>query len=91
MADEIGIVQGPRWSPDLHELPGGFLALLFSHSIIWLFVTPWTAAHQAFLSFTISQSLLKLMSIESVMLSTCPLMSPSPLAFNLFQHQGLFQ
>ena len=32
-----------------------------------LFVTPWTAARQASLSFTISQSLLKLMSIESVM------------------------
>jgi len=32
-----------------------------------LFVTPWTAAHQASLSFTISQSLLKLMSIELVM------------------------
>ena len=32
-----------------------------------LFVTPWSAAHQASLSFTISQSLLKLMSIESVM------------------------
>jgi len=32
-----------------------------------LFVTPWTAAHQASLSFTISQSLLKLMSIESMM------------------------
>ena len=31
-----------------------------------LFVTPWTAAHQASLSFTISWSLLKLMSIESV-------------------------
>ena len=31
-----------------------------------LFVTPWTAAHQASLSFTISQSLLKLMSIESM-------------------------
>ena len=30
-------------------------------------VTPWTAAHQASLSFTISWSLLKLMSIESVM------------------------
>ena len=29
--------------------------------------TPWTAAHQASLSFTISQSLLKFMSIESVM------------------------
>ena len=34
---------------------------------VQLFMTPWTAAHQAFLSFTISQSLLKLMSIESVM------------------------
>ena len=32
-----------------------------------LFVTPWTAAHQASLPFTISQSLLKLMSIELVM------------------------
>ena len=30
-------------------------------------MTPWTAAHQASLSFTISHSLLKLMSIESVM------------------------
>ena len=37
-----------------------------SLSRIWLFVTPWTAAHQASLSFIISQSLLKLMSIESV-------------------------
>ena len=34
------------------------------------FATPWTAAHQASLSFTISQSLLKLMFIESVMLSS---------------------
>ena len=32
-----------------------------------LFATPWTAARQASLSFTISRSLLKLMSIESVM------------------------
>ena len=40
----------------------------FSHSVLsWLFVTPWTAAHQASLSITNSQSLLKLMSIESVM------------------------
>ena len=36
-------------------------------SRIWLFATPWTTAHQASLSFTISWSLLKLMSIESVM------------------------
>ena len=36
-------------------------------SCVWLFVTPWTAACQASLSFTISQSLLKLTSIELVM------------------------
>ena len=39
--------------------------LLLSH--VQLFAIPWTAAHQASLSFTISQSLLKFMSIESVM------------------------
>ena len=38
-----------------------------SLSRVWLFATPWTAAHQASLSITNSQSLLKLMSIESVM------------------------
>ena len=40
-----------------------------SLSHVWLFVTPWTAACQASLFFTVSQSLLKLMSIESLMLS----------------------
>ena len=40
-----------------------------SLSHIQFFATPWTAAHQASLSFTISQSLLKFTSIESVMLS----------------------
>ena len=38
-----------------------------SLSRVQLFVTPWTAAHQASLSFTISWILLKLMSIELVM------------------------
>ena len=51
----------------------------------WLFVTPWTAVCQVCLSFTISQSLLKLMSIMSVMpynhLILChPLLLP-PLIF----------
>ena len=36
-------------------------------SCVQLFATPWTTAHQASLSFTNSWSLLKLMSIESVM------------------------
>ena len=38
-----------------------------SLSCFWHFVTPWTAARQAFLSITNSWSLLKFMSIESVM------------------------
>ena len=38
-------------------------------SCVWLFATPLTAALQAFLSFTVSWSLLRLMSIESEMLS----------------------
>ena len=41
-------------------------SLSLSH-YVQLFATPWTAARQACMSFTISQSLLKLMSIESVM------------------------
>ena len=38
-----------------------------SLSLVWLFVTPWTAAHQASLSITNSQSSPRLISIESVM------------------------
>ena len=50
-----------------------------SLSCVQFFVTPWTAAHQASLSFTISQSLLNFMFIESVMPSNhfilcCPLL-----------------
>ena len=50
-----------------------------SLSCVWLFATPWTAACQASLSFTISQSLLKRMSIELMMTSShltvcCPLL-----------------
>ena len=54
-----------------------FLVQSLSH--VQLFVTPWTAACQASLSFTISQSLLKLLPIESMMPSNhlvlcCPLL-----------------
>ena len=44
-----------------------FVVIVQSVSHVRLFVTPWTAACQASLSFTISRSLLKLMSMESVM------------------------
>ena len=61
-------------------------------SRVWLFATPWTAAHQASLFITNSWSLLKLMSIESVRPSNqLILSSPSLPTFNLSQHQGLFK
>ena len=44
-----------------------FVVAIWSISSVQCFATPWTAAHQASQSFAISQSLLKLMSIESVM------------------------
>ena len=46
-----------------------FLVVVQSLSCVWLFATPWTAACRASLSITNSWSLLKLMSIQSVMLS----------------------
>ena len=45
--------------------------MLFSHSVMYDSATPLTAPYQASLSNTISRSLLKLMSIESVMSSNC--------------------
>ena len=45
----------------------GFSLVVQSLSRVQLFVTPWTAAPQASLSFTISWSLLHFMSIESMM------------------------
>ena len=61
-----------------------------SLSCVQLFETPWTVACQASLTVIISQSLLKLMSIESLMPSnhlSHPLLSPSPPAPNPSQHQ----
>ena len=60
----------------------GTLSSVQSLSHIRLFATPWTAAHRASLSISNSRSLLKLMSIESVMSSNyfilChPLLLPS--------------
>ena len=55
-----------KWSKDLngHFSKKDINSIQFSH--VRLFVTPWTAAPQASVSFTISWSLLKHMSIESV-------------------------
>ena len=48
-------------------MPYKIRSVQFSHSVVSNSATPWTAACQASLSITNSQSLLKLMSIESVM------------------------
>ena len=60
---------------------------MFSH--VQLFVIPWTVAHQSSLSFTISQSLLKLMFIELMMLfNHLILLLPSPLpSIRVYSHQ----
>ena len=62
-----------------------FLLLFFSLCLVQVFVTQWTAACQASLSFTVSWSLLKLMAIESVMPSNhlilCHPFSSSPQSF----------
>ena len=61
------------------------VAVVQSLSRVWLFATPWTAAQPGFLSFTNSWSLLRLMSIESVMPSNhlvlCRLFSSCPQSF----------
>ena len=67
-----------------------------SLSHVWLFATPWTAAHQASLSVTNSQSLLKLMSIQSVMpsrhLILCRpliLLPPIPPSIRVFSNESV--
>ena len=73
---------------------------VFSQSVqllsrVQLFVTPWTVTHQASLSITNSQSLPKLMSIESVMPSShlilcCPLLRlpPIPPSIRVFSNES---
>ena len=64
-------------------------------SCVWLFVTPWTAARQAYLSTTNSQDLPKLMSIQSVMPSNhlilCHpllLLPPIPPSIRVFSNES---
>ena len=68
------------------------MVVVQSLSRVWFFVTLWTAARQASLSFTISWSFPKLVHwVGNAIQPPCPLSSPSPSAFSLSPHQGLFQ
>ena len=76
----------------LHPLPAAAVFVVQLPNHVWLFATPWTATRQASLSFTISWSLLRLTSMESVMPSNHHILCCSLLpALSLSQHQGLFQ
>ena len=68
-----------------------FSSVQFSGSVVSDSATPWIAAHQASLSITNSQSLLKLRSMESVMPSSHLILCHPPPAPNPSQNQGLFQ
>ena len=94
----------PCWHPDF--IPWGlgldFWALetfvvIQLLSRVWLPSTPWNTARQASLSFTVSQSLLKLMSIDFVMpynhlvlchppFSSCPQSFPASRSFPMSRH-----
>ena len=71
----------------IHQCP----QLSFRCSVVSDSAPPWTAACQAFLSFTISQSLLKLVSTESVMPSNHPVLCcPLFLLPSVFPSLGVF-
>ena len=90
-----GICQGCILSPSLFNIYAEFSSVqMLSH--IWLFVTPWTVARQTCCPSPIPgvySNACPLNSIQpsSHLMSSHPLLSPSPLAFNLSQHQGLFK
>ena len=71
-----------------------FVVVVQALSRVWLSATPWIVTLQASLSLTISWSLPKFMSTESMMLSdqpSYPLPPSSPFALSRSQHQGIFQ
>ena len=66
---------------------GIYSSVHFNCSVASNSATPWTAAHQASLSITNSRSLLKLMSIKSVMPPNQTISSCRPLLPSVFPHK----
>ena len=84
---------GPLYFADFFRVVEFSSVQSLSH--VWLFATPWIAAHQASLSITNSQSSSKLMSIESVMPSShlilCHpllLLPPIPPSIRVFSNES---
>ena len=89
-----------QWSFTLTSPLNIFFAVIAVQSLshVWLFATPLIVAHHAFLFFTISQSLLKFMSIELVILFNllilcCPLLllSSTFLSSRVFSNDSALQ
>ena len=86
MKDKEGSISNYSKIPDMRFISVQLL------SRVRLFVTPWTAAHQASLSITNSGSLLKLMSTKLKLMSTKSVIPSNHLVLchSLSQHQSLF-
>ena len=73
------------------SLNGNFVVVIQLLNFVLFFAIPWTAAHQAPLSFTVSQSLLKLMFIELMMPSNHLILClPSLLLHSIFPSIRVF-
>ena len=78
-------------NPQLQSYHSVQFSSVQSLSCVRLFATPWTAAHQASLSITNSQSLLKLMSIDLVMPAISSSVIPFSSCLQSFTASGSFQ
>ena len=89
------MAKSPAKNMTFSQYEWAYISSVQSLSHVWLFVTPWIAARQASLSITNSQSLLKHMSIKSVMPSShltlcCPLLllPPIPPSIRVFSNES---
>ena len=90
-AKEFGVYLGNNGKPwkDATQLVTQVVVQLPSH--VWLFATPWTVAHQASLTFTISRSLPKFIGIALMMpFSRLILWHPLLLCLQSFSVSGTF-
>ena len=63
----------------------------FSLSSVWLFATPWTAAHQAVHHQLLELTQIHVHQVNDAIQPSHPLSSSSPPTLNLSQHQGHFK
>ena len=84
------LLSKPPSEPGMDGVGRYIVAVVQSLSRVRLFATPWTAARQAYLSFTASQSLPEFMSIESVMPSNFLIFCHPLLLLSIFHIMKIF-